>query len=140
MRAWINQLNTAMLFDQDTFATVCLADNPNVNHERVDGIERANFVEQWIKTNKAAEVTFDGKPWPKAGSEKAVMQDFGKAFVFEICRGVKAKTPTFCIDTQRGDHLFLEIYSRTDKQGRCRAHVRIRESKDGVPSFILLDH
>lgn len=141
MRAWINRLNTEMLFDQDTFCVTYLADNPNVVHQRADGIERANFVEQWIKTNNAAEVTFDGKPWPKAGSEKASLTDFGKTYTFEVLLQQPGKIPTWRVETPRGELMILEVYSRKNRVGRHRAHVRLRERGAGnVPSFILLDH
>lgn len=141
MRVWINRLNSELLFDHDISCCTYKANEPNVMQDAKNGIETANFVERWIKTNKAVEVTFDGQPWPDGGRKKYVtMYDFGKPCTFEIHCAQKGTIPTYRAYTKTGETLFVEIYSRKEKNGCYRSHVRIRELKDGMPAFIILDH
>lgn len=143
MRVWINQRNDELLFvnNRMCYTTPLDALSLRYNYYRAK-TERANFVEQWHKRNPSAEVTFDGQAWPLTRDQAVRMRDFDETYSFWIHSPLSVcPIPTYNIETLQGEILILQIYSRKDKLGRLRAHVRIRERDcEGTPSFLLLDH
>ena len=134
MKVWVNRLSTEILFDYGDSCTVRTAADPDV---LVDGrieTDSANFVERWIKTNKAVEALFDGKPWPKHPQKYVRMIDFDKVIEIAPTTMQPDKIPTFMAQTRAGYLAFVQFYVKKDKVGRYRCHVRIREERNGVPA------
>lgn len=142
MRVWINRRNDELLYDDGKKCFTRPLSALHLNYNERSKTERANFVERWHKENIGAEVTFDGQPWPWDKNHKVHMRDFERTYSFWIYAPLtRHRIPTYLIETLAGEMLILQIYSRTDKAGRHRAHVRIRERGfDDTPSFLILDH
>lgn len=138
MKVWVNRLSTEILFDHGTSCNIRVAADPDV--PVCVETDSANFVERWIKTNKAVEALFDGQPWPKHPQRYVTMVDFGKSIEFSIAQCQPDKIPTFLAPTRAGYMYIVQFYVAKNKIGRYVCHVRVREERSGVPSFLILDH
>lgn len=140
MRVWVNRHSTEILFDCGDSCNTRKAATPDVHENVHTGTETANFVERWVKNNKAVEALFDGKPWPVHPKRYVTMVDFGKQVEFAMGSMQADKIPTFLAHQRGGYLLIVQFYVSKNRSGHYRCHVRIREERCGIPAYLILDH
>lgn len=140
MKLWVSRCNSQVLFDRANDCFTCSVEKPDLHENAKTGTDCSNFVGQWIKTHKAVEALFDGKPWPTKTNDFVSMVDFGERVDFEMAFMEPAKIPTFYARKPNGLSLFVQFYVRRNKAGRYVCNVRLREDRGGAPAFLIMEH
>lgn len=141
MKVWVSRCNKEILIDHGTSCFTRKTIDPDVHENVFYETESVNFVERWIKINKAVEVTFDGQPWPKHPKKYVTMLDFGYPHTFEIQTMQPDKVPTFMIRMKSQSNVaFMQLFVQKSRSGVYKCHVRLREERGGIPAYLILEH